>query len=56
MVEPLAVDHAVLGAGEPSRVPVAIFILVVYPAVLLHGTGGTANVRAVRAAMALVDG
>jgi hypothetical protein len=35
---------------------VAIFILVVYPAVLLHGTGGTANVRAVRAAMALVDG
>jgi hypothetical protein len=66
VVEPLAVDHAVrqvllgpragLGAGEPLRVPVAIFILVVYPAVVLHGTGGTANVRAGRAALALVDG
>jgi hypothetical protein len=65
VVEALAVDHAVhqallgpragLGAGEPSRVPVAILILMVYPAVLLHGAGSTANVRAVWAAAPLVD-
>jgi hypothetical protein len=65
VVEPLAVDHAVyqallgpragLGAGEPSRALVAIFILIVHQTVLLHGLGSTANVRAVRAATALVD-